>query len=225
MTGFTARDFRPALKGKVVRFRPLVHLGAGDLLGCLAEQAWAYDDRPAFGAANDNHPTLSAALWLAQHVERVASAIVASEETSRPILIQAPAAALTDSNTALACAASVGRTILCPQEFCLMFTDAALASDFEAAAAALLGLRRHGFRVGVDMQKSWQAPLPASLRLAVDTILVDSRRLNDCEHLADMVDAASAAGILVAATHARWRDSGALQDMGIAAALAPRADA
>lgn len=212
-----------AVQSPPVRFMPVMHLMSGDSLGMVADEPVEFEERAMFGRA-DAEP-LNAARWMAGRLERVASAAVAQDIAHRPILVSAPMAALGDPNTAAACDAAVRRTVLCQQEFCLMFADAALAGDPADATSRLTRLRRAGFRVGLDMRYSWQTPLSDSVRLLVDTIRVDAEAVEISPELCDVTAAAQAAGILVVADQASWRDGPFMHDMGVSGAVAPMTDA
>ena len=142
----------------------------------------------------------------------------------RPIIVPSPVAALSNPDTALACDMRVRRTSLCQQEFCLEFTDTAFAGDAADCTSRIAHLRRHGFRVSVDMRKSWQTPIAEGMRLLIDTLRVDARKLDD-DDLADACEVAAAAGIMVIAEHASWRDAENFARLGISAAIKPRTDA
>ena len=86
-------------------------------------------------------------------------------------------------------------------------------------------LRRAGFRVGIDMRRSWQTPLSESVRILIDTILVDADALETSVDLLEATQVARAAGILVVADQASWRDGPYLDRLGVAGAVAPQADA
>ena len=100
----------------------------------------------------------------------------------------------------------------------------AFAGDPADCTSRVAHLRRHGFRVSVDMRKSWATPLAEGMRLLIDTLRVDARKL-DCEDLADTCEAAASAGILVIAENANWRDADELAGLGISAGIRLRADA
>lgn len=212
-----------AVQSPPVRFMPVVHLLGGDSLGLVADEPVEFEERAVFGRAAAEPQ--NAAKWMAMRLERVASAACAQEQPSRPILVTAPMAALADPNTAVACDAAVRRTILCQQEFCLMFPDAALAGDPADVTSRLSRLRKAGFRVGIDMRHSWQTPLSESVRILIDTIRVDAEAVEASAELSDVTVAAHAAGILVVADHASWRDGDDLADYGVAGAVAPMTDA
>lgn len=213
-----------AARGPAVRFKPVVHLLGGDSLGLVADEPMEFEERVSFGPASE--PDLaSPAKWMAGRLERVASATVAQELPHRPILVAAPMAGLSDPDTAVACDAAVRRTILCQQEFCLMFTDAAFSGDPADCTGRIARLRRVGFRVGVDMRHSWQTPMSDAFRILIDTIRVDADALEASNELCDVVHAAKSSGILVVADHASWRDGDYLNQMGVAGAVAPQTDA
>ncbi len=208
-----------------VRFKPVMHLRAGDSLGLVADEPMEFEERVSFGPASNDNEILSPAKWMAGRLERVATAVCAQELPHRPILVAAPMAGLSDPDTAVACDAAVRRTVLCQQEFCLMFTDAAFAGDPADGTARIARLRKAGFRVGIDMRHSWQTPLSESFRILIDTIRVDADALEASHDLCDVVLAAKSAGILVVADHANWRDGDFLHDMGVSGGIAPKTDA
>lgn len=208
-----------------VRFKPVVHLTGGDSLGLVADEPIEFEERISFGPAQESLDAPSPAKWLAGRLERVASAVCLEEQTYRPILVSAPMASLSDPDTAVACDAAVRRTILCQQEFCLMYSDAALAGDPADCTARLSRLRRAGFRVGIDMRYSWQTALSESVRILIDTIRVDAYALDTAPDLSDVTLTATAAGILVVADNALWRDGSDLSDLGVAGGVAPLTDA
>jgi hypothetical protein len=207
-----------------VRFKSVMHLLGGDSLGLVADEPIEFEERVSFGpAANDDTP--SPAKWMAGRLERVASAACAQELPHRPILVAAPMAGLSDPDTALACDTAVRRTILCQQEFCLMFSDTAFSGDPADSTARIARLRRVGFRVGVDMRHSWQTPLTDSFRILIDTIRIDADALEASNELCEITQIAKAAGILVVADHANWRDGDYLAELGVAGGVAPQTDA
>jgi hypothetical protein len=208
-----------------VRLRPVVHLIGGDSLGMAADEASEFEDLARFTAQGFEAAIESPATWLAQRLERVTSAAIAEGQMARPVLVTAPMTSLADANTAAACDAAVRRTVMCQQEFCLMYADAALSGDPADAAPRLARLRRAGFRIGIDMRRSWQTPLAESIRVLIDTIVVDADQIDTSAALHDVLMVARASGILVAAENASWRDGEALDRLGIAGAIAPRADA
>lgn len=212
-----------------VRFLPVMHLTAGDMLGMAAEEMLEFEERVSFGpvtgpatsAAKDADP----ASWLAGRLTRIASAAWADGALGRPIMVTAPMAALVDQNTGLVCDAAIRRTTMCQQEFCLMFSDAAFSAEDADCASRVARLRRHGFRVGIDMRRSWQTGLSESLRLMIDTIRVDAGALETSEELQEIVEVARQSGILVVADNASWRDGEYLEGTGISGGIAPRSDA
>ncbi len=208
-----------------VRFKPVLHLLSGDSLGVVADEPIEFEERVAFGPASAEAASASPAKWLAGRLERVASAACAQDYTHRPILVAAPMAGLADPDSALACDAAVRRTVLCQQEFCLMFSDAAFAGDPADSTARIARFRRAGFRVGIDMRYSWQTPLSESFRILIDTIRVDADALEASHELCDTVIAAKSSGVLVVADHASWRDGDYLESIGVDGAVAPQADA
>ena len=212
-------------RAPAVRFKPVMHLLGGDSLGLVADEPTEFEERAAFGPVANDNETPGPAKWMAGRLERIASAASAQELPHRPILVAAPMAGLSDPDTAMACDAAMRRTILCQQEFCLMFTDAAFAGDPADSTARVARLRRAGFRVGIDMRRSWQTPLSESFRILIDTIRVDADALEASNELCDAVYAANSGGILVVADHASWRDGDYLNDLGVAGAVAPQTDA
>lgn len=224
MTSLNIHAASPRLEQSRVRFLPVVHLLAGDSLGMAAEEAVEFEERVSFGPATVMAET-DPAKWLAERLVRVASAACADGAMARPILVPAPMAALTNVNTAVACDAAVRRTTMCQQEFCLMFSDAAFAADAADSTSRVARLRKAGFRVGIDMRRSWHCALSDGLRLLIDTIRVDADALETSADLQETVMVARESGILVVADNASWRDGDFLEDTGVAGAIAPRTDA
>ncbi|MBY9067887.1 EAL domain-containing protein [Hyphomonas sp. WL0036] len=208
-----------------LRFVPVVHLLAGDMLGMAAEEAIEFEERVSFGPAGLKAPEADAAKWLADRLSRIASAAWEDMSIGRPILVPAPMAALSNANTAVACDAAIRRTSMCQQEFCLMFPDTAFAAETVDCASRVARLRKAGFRVGIDMRRSWHTPLTEGLRLMIDTIRVDADELEASPDLQEIVMVARESGILVVADNANWRDGTFLEETGIAGAVAPRTDA
>ena len=208
-----------------VRFDPVMHLTDGDVLGMAAEEAQEFEERVRFGPVTGFKSESNAAAWLAERVLRIACAAYDEGVTGRPILVSAPMAALADPNTALACDAAIRRTTMCQQEFCLVFPDAAFAADPADCTARIARLRRCGFRVGIDMRKSWQTGLSQSLRLMIDTVRIDAGAVHTSDELHEAAIAASASGILVVADRAAWRDGATLAESGVSGAVRPRGDA
>lgn len=208
-----------------VRFKPVMHLVYGDCLGLVAEEPAEFEEGVSFGPAASGRPAPGAAEWMAGRLERIASAACAQDMAHRPILVAAPLASLSDPDTALACDAAIRRTILCQQEFCLMFTDAAFAGDPADGTARIARLRKAGFRVGIDMRRSWQTPLSESFRILIDTVRIDAEALETSEALCETVHAARSCGILVVADRASWRDGDYLGHAGVDGAVGPQADA
>ena len=212
------------LPAPIVRFEPVLDLATGDALGMAAELPFCFEDGATFGPAHTRKAEANSARWMADRLGDVASVAHDFRQDHRPIIVPAPVAALANPDTALACDARVRRSTFCQQEFCLEFTDTAFAGDPVDCTNRVAHLRRHGFRVSVDMRKSWQTPIAEGMRLLIDTLRVDARNL-DCDQLMEACEAAAAAGILVIAEHANWRDANELSRLGISAGTRLRADA
>lgn len=226
MRAQTALLAEKRLQSGFVRFDAVMHLEAGDLLGVAAEEAMEFEERVSFGPVTGMAHTADAdaASWLAERLVRVASAAYAQGATGRPILVSAPIAALADPNTAMACDAAIRRTAMCQQEFCLMFPDAAFSSETVDCTSRVARLRRCGFRVGIDMRRSWQTGLSESLRLMIDTLRIEAAAVHTSDELHEAAIAAAAAGILVVADNAAWREGPALAESGVTGAITPRSD-
>lgn len=212
-----------------IRFVPIVHMQTGETATLIAETEKRYEERAVFGRAasaaeSSGAASPSSAVWLAAHIENVAND--AHEQTiERPIMVTAPLTALTHPDTAVACDTAIRRTNLCAQEICIEITDSSMTHGAAETQAAVERLRRVGFRVSLDATKSWHTPLGKGLRLLLDSLRVDARRLELEPELADRVDAAAACGMAVIAENAAWRDGDYLAKMGIEFGLRPRADA
>ncbi len=208
-----------------MRFRPVVQLSDGTFLGAVAESRLAFDERVSFGQTSPRKDIADPARWLANEIGLTAQAASGFAMLHRPILLAAPVAALAHGNTAVACDAAIRQTQLAPQEICLIFPDTAFAGDPADSTSRLARLRRLGFRLGIDMRTSWQTALGEGLRLLIDTVRIDARRIGEDRDLETVAMAARAAGNLVIADHACWRDAGHLRSAGVTAAISPRADA
>ena len=225
MTSLNIHTSSPRLDQNRVRLLPVVHLLAGDMLGMVAEEAMEFEERVSFGPATGVSADADPAKWLAARLGRIASAAWADGATGRPILVPAPMAALAHANTAVACDTAVRRTTMCQQEFCLMFSDAAFASESVDCSSRVARLRKAGFRVGIDMRRSWHTALSEGLRLMIDTIRVDADALETSPDLQEVVMIARECDILVVADNANWRDGEFLEETGVSGAIAPRTDA
>ena len=212
------------LPAPAIRFETVMDLATGDALGAAAELPFCFEDGASFGPVNTRRSEDNSAKWLADRLGEVASLAYDFRHDQRPIIVPAPVAALSNPDTAVACDVRVRRTTFCQQEFCLEFTDTAFAGDAADCTSRVAHLRRHGFRVSVDMRRSWQTPLAEGMRLLIDTLRVDARHLDD-ENLMETCEAAAAAGILVIAENANWRDANELSRLGISAGTRLRADA
>lgn len=225
MTSLNTQSASPRLEQSRVRLVPVVHLVAGDTLGMSAEEPVEFEERVSFGPVTRSSTDPDAAKWLADRLGRIASAAWADGAAGSPILVTAPMAALGHPDTAVACDAAVRRTTMCQQEFCLMFSDTAFASETVDCTSRVARLRKAGFRVGIDMRRSWHTPLSESLRLMIDTIRVDADALEASPDLQEVVMIARECGILVVADNANWRDGDFLESTGVSGAIAPRTDA
>lgn len=225
MTSLDLHSATPRLEPSRVRLVPVVHLVAGDMLGMAAEEAVEFEERVSFGPAAASAPEADPAKWLAERLVRIASAAWNNNAMGRPILVPAPMTALAHANTAVACDAAVRRTTMCQQEFCLMFSDAAFAAESVDCTSRVARLRKAGFRVGIDMRRSWHTALSDGLRLMIDTIRVDADALETSADLQETVSIARECGILVVADNASWRDGDFLEQTGVSGAVAPRSDA
>ena len=182
-----------------------------------------YEEKAAFGPAASQSAT-GPAKWLADRLLEVASAAHTFDNRMRPIIVPAPAAALGDDNTAVGCDAAIRRTTLCQQEISLEFQDSVFADGRTEAIHSVASLRKRGFRVSIDMRKSWQTQLRDGLGLMIDSIRVDARELQINEELMDLCEFASAAGILVIADKANWRDGAFFDSLGVQAGVRMRTD-
>ncbi|MEM9181208.1 MAG: hypothetical protein AAGA89_15950 [Pseudomonadota bacterium] len=210
------------------RLLPVMHLETGEAVLLFAETEKRFEERAVFGraalAAERSEP-VSPATWMAAHVEDVAHD-AHNRTTERPVIIEMPLVALIHPDTAVACDAAIARTRLCPQEICFEIQDAALA--LPAARNAQDGveaLRRCGFRISLNATRSWQCPLNHSMRLLLDSLRVDARKIEEEPELQDRIEAAVSSGMLVIAEHANWRDSYFLGELGVEYGFRMRADA
>lgn len=211
------------------RLLPVMHLETGEAVLLFAETEKRFEERAVFGraavAAESSDGASSPAVWMAEHVEAVAHD-AHNRATERPVIVELPLVALIHPDTAMACDAAIARTRLCPQEICLEVQDAALSLPAARNAQdGIEALRRCGFRVSLNATRSWQCPLSHSLRMLLDSLRVDARKIENEPELQDRIETASAAGMLVIAEHANWRDSYFLSELGVEYGLKMRADA
>ncbi len=208
-----------------LRFEPVIHLVQGDIVNLIAETPKRYEERASFGASGLIAERISPALWLAHQVEQ--TAILAREEDAmaRPILIEAPSAAMMHPDTPMACEAAAARGRLCPQEICIEVEDACFAQSRTDVSNSIQALRKRGFRVGINATRSWCTPLDTGLRLMLDSVRIDAHQLWSSNDLVGRVEAAVACGMAVVAENVHYRDGAELAEMGIELGVRPRADA
>ena len=220
---FDAQTTRPARN----RLLPVMHLETGDAVMLFAETEKRFEERAVFGPATgaaEGSAVSSPAQWMAEHVEAVAHD-AHNRTTERPVIVELPLVALIDPNTPMACDAAIARTRLCPQEICLEVQDAALALPAaQNAQTCIEALRKCGFRVSLNATRSWHSPLNHNLRILLDSLRVDARKIDGNEDLQDRIEAAACAGMLVVAENAYWRDSYALNMLGVEYGFRMRAD-
>lgn len=209
------------------RLEPILHMQSGETVTLLAEALRPFEERAVFGPAAhlaERQDAATPAQWLADQIETIAISAHHRSE-ARPIIIASPLVALVHPDTPLLCDTAIRRTPVLPQEICLEVSDSDLATPHANAQKGIEALRRTGFRVSLNATKSNEAPLNSAMRLLLDNIRIDARRLDSDEELYDRVEAATASGMSVIAQNARWRDGEYLASLGIDLALRPRADA
>lgn len=207
-----------------VRTSPIYSLLSGEPYGVVSEHIMAFEERVSFGPARPSREKSDPAEWLAAQIEKTATHVSQHDVIERPIIISAPQTALAHTNTAIAVDAVMRRTNLCHQEICLEFCDTAFAGDPTDVIQKVAKLKRRGFRVGVDMRKSWSSALSQGLALLLDTIRVDALEVYRNRDLEEMIFAAKHAGVFVIAENAKWRDGDYLESLGILGAVRPIAD-
>lgn len=210
------------------RLLPVMHLETGEAVLLFAESEKRFEERAAFGRTAptaESSDAVSPAHWMAGQVEAIAND-AHNRTTERPVIVELPLVALIHEDTPVACDAAIARTRLCPQEICFEIQDAALALPAARNAQdGIEALRRCGFRVSLNATRSWQCPLDHSLRILLDSLRVDARKIEGDEDLQDRIEAAASAGMLVIAEHANWRDSYYLSELGVEYGFRMRADA
>ncbi|MHA7901312.1 MAG: hypothetical protein ACX94B_15730 [Henriciella sp.] len=210
------------------RLLPVMHLETGDAVLLFAETEKRFEERAVFGPAAlaaEGSEAATPAQWMAEHLEAVAHD-AHNRTVERPVIVELPLVALIHPDTALSCDAAIARTKLCPQEICLEVQDAALALPAaRSAQSGIEALRKCGFRVSLNSTRSWQAPLDHNLRILLDSLRVDARKIEGDEALQDRIDAAACAGMLVIAENANWRDTYYLNELGVEYGFRMRADA
>lgn len=210
------------------RLLPVMHLETGDAVLLFADAEKRFDERavfgPVLGAAECSDPA-SPAEWMADRVEEIASD-AHYRTTERPVIVPLPLPALIHDDTAVACDAAIARTRLCPQEICFEVDNAALALPSATLAQDRIEkLRRCGFRVSLNATRSWDAPLDHSLRVLVDSLHVDARKIDTEATLQDRIETAASSGMLVIAENAYWRDTHFLGEIGVEFGFRMKSDA
>lgn len=210
------------------RLLPVMHLDSGDAVLLFADAEKRFEERAAFGRvalAAERSDAASPAEWMAERVEEVAND-AHYRTTERPVIIPIPLPALIHADTAVACDAAIARTRLCPQEICLEVDNAALAlPSAKEARDGIEHLRSCGFRVSLNATRSWDAPLDHSLRLLLDSLRVDARKIEAEETLQDRIETAVASGMFVVAENAYWRDTYFLTELGVDYGFRMKSDA
>ena len=210
------------------RLLPVMQLESGEAVLLFAEAEKRFEERAVFGRAAlaaERSEACSPAEWIAERVEDVAQD-AHYRTTERPVIVPIPMVALIHPDTPVACDAAVSRTHLCPQEICLEVEDAALAlPSGQSAMEGIEALRRCGFRVSLNATRSWQSPLSYSLRVLLDSMRVDARKIETDDELLDRIDAAACSGMLVIAENAFWRDTHFLKEVGVEYGFRMKADA
>lgn len=209
------------------RLLPVMHLTSGEAVILFAETEKRFEERAVFGPAvrtAECSVPATPAEWLATRIEAVAND-AHNRTVERPVIVPMPLAALIHPDTAMACDAAIARTRLCPQEICLEIEDAVLSLPAgESAQSRIEALRRRGFRVSLNASRSWQSPLSQSLRLLLDSLRVDARKIDDEPELQARIEAAAYSGMSVIAENAKWRDCDYLADIGVEYGFRMRAD-
>ncbi|MEM6653888.1 MAG: hypothetical protein AAGA72_09470 [Pseudomonadota bacterium] len=209
------------------RLLPVMHLTTGDAVLLFADTEKRFEERAVFGQtalAAERSETVSPAHWMANQIEAIAND-AHFRTIERPVIVEIPVVALVHPDTPMACDAAIARTKLCAQEICLEVQDAALAvSTSRDVLTAIKALRRIGFRVSLNATRSWSASLTHELRVLLDSLRVDARKIDLEEDLQRRIETAASAGMLVIAEHARWRDSYFLNALGIEYGVRMQAD-
>ena len=208
-----------------MRFEPVIHLLRGDIVNSLAETPKRFEDRVTFGSPGLMKECISPALWIAHQLETAARIAHDEDKHARPIIIEAPVAAMMHPDTPMACEAAASRSKLLPQEFCIEVDDASLAQSKTDITRSIEALRKRGFRVGVDARRSWCTPLDTSLRLMLDSVRICANAIWKDGELQNRIDAAASCGMAVIAEGAHYRDGDDLSDLGVDYAYRPRTDA
>ncbi len=201
------------------RLRNVVDLGSGETLAALVETARDFEDRPAFGVAAGEPRSVAA------HVGKMIEGAGKLPRANGPLILPLPITALCDADMRMACDAAVRRAGLLHQEIVLEVPDAALATDRLDAISRLAGFKRLGFRIGLDLRKSKATPLGEGVCLMLDTLRLDAREIDGDARLREKIEAARAGRVLMIAEHARWQNGPSLAQLGVTAAISPKADA
>ena len=219
-----ANDNSPrAHRNPKVRFSQIVSLADGEGEGAAAQTDLAYEEHAFFGFARGEEFACPAA-WLGQLIERAGRMAQMRGLTGRPIALTVPAAALAHADAPMSAEAGAARANLCPQEFRLEFTDAALMEEEYSAIESLYSFYRRGFRIGVDARLSWKSVFDRNARALIEAVRLDAKLAEEIMFDEDRIDAAIGAGILLYAENLGWRDADKMLSLGITHAMEPRTD-
>ncbi len=207
------------------RLVPVVRLTDGEPTAMVAESRLAFDDQARFDCGIWQAPQTRPDSWLASELEAVFRRAREPGNTPRPILVRAPLPALMHPNTPPACLDAMQRAGACPQEAVIEFDDWILAGEPIDVMRGLGGLRRSGFRVGIDARRHWKLPAAPALLTLLETIRVSAHALRRDASLPPRCQLAMRYGVNVIVDKPHWRDAGDLSGIGVRWATSPLADA
>lgn len=221
----TAEGSSTSTLARRVRTRPAIHLCSGDLVGAFAEFATHFDEGPLFLSQHSKNRDCDPKQWLAERISDVACLAEVTNTSERPIVLPMPASCLTDTQTVDTCVHAVAQTRLCHQELSFEITDSAFATHALSARKLIQSFRQRGFRVSIDIRKSWIAHLSSDCWLMIDTLRLNANDIWNQPALIKRLEIAASAGVAIVAEKPKWRDGDELAALGIEYGLSLRADA
>ena len=205
------------------RFASILGLRDGVDAGLDAQCDITFEEQAFAGfAAGDDRAC--PALWLGEAIDRIGRLATMRDVSARPICLVAPLAALSHPDAAMCAEAGASRANMCPQEFRIEFSDAAILEEGPLGVDRLAAFYRRGFRIGIDARRGWRTPLCEDLRAIVEAVRVDQSILTDGSVSPAKFDVAISAGMTIYAENACWSDADELAVSGVNYAVAPRAD-
>ncbi|HEX2049457.1 MAG TPA: EAL domain-containing protein [Actinomycetota bacterium] len=164
----------------VLHYQPQVDVASGAVVGYEALVRWAHPERgllaPAefLAVAEDDGCIHALGTWVFREACAQAARWSAAVPERRPhVAVNLSPAQLHDRSLAAAAEAAVRAAGVAPSSLCVEVTEAALASDGDAAADVLASLKDVGVRVAIDHFGAGYSSIAQLRRLPLDVLKVD----------------------------------------------------